>query len=67
MKIKMIITQTTANYFLANDVTFAQIGDDGEVNGNGGYLVEVTVENGMDLYAIYDAGRCYGRDIPNGF
>ena len=67
MKIKMIITQTTANYFLANDVTFAQIGDDGEVNGDSGYLVEVTIENGMDLYAIYDAGRCYGRDIPNGF
>ena len=67
MKIKMIITQTTANYFLANDVKFAQVGADGEINEDGGILVDVTVENGMDLYAIYDAGRCYGRDIPNGF
>ena len=63
----MIITQTTANYFLANDVKFAQVGTDGEVNDDGGILVDVIVENGMDLYAIYDAGRYYGRDIPNGF
>jgi hypothetical protein len=66
MKIKMIITQTTANYFLANNVKFAQVGADGE-NEHGGILVDVTIKNGMDLYNIYDAGRCYGRDIPNGF
>jgi hypothetical protein len=66
MKIKMVITQTTANYFLANNVKFAQVGVDGE-NEHGGILVDVTIKNGMDLYAIYDAGRCYGRDIPNGF
>ena len=66
MKIKMIISQTTANYFLANDVKFAQVGTDGE-NEYGGILVDVTIKNGMDLYAIYDAGRCYGRDLPNSF
>jgi hypothetical protein len=63
MKIKMFISQDTANYFLANNVKFTGIkNEDGEI-----HLVEVTIENGKDLYNIYDAGRCYGRDLPNGF
>ena len=63
MKIKMYISQTTANYFLANNVKFTGI----KTDDNETMLVEVTIKNGMDIYAIYDAGRCYGRDIPNGF
>jgi len=63
MKIKMYISQTTANYFLANNVKFTGIKtDDNEI-----MLAEITIENGKDLYNIYDAGRCYGRDLPNGF
>jgi hypothetical protein len=63
MKIKMHITQATANYFLANNVKFTGIRTDAD----GNHVVEVTIKNGMDLYNIYDAGRYYGRDLPNGF
>jgi hypothetical protein len=63
MKIKMFISQDTANYFLANNVKFTgSKTDDNEI-----ILAEITIENGKDLYNIYDAGRCYGRDLPNGF
>jgi hypothetical protein len=63
MIIRMHITQATANYFLANNVKFTGIRTDNE----GNQIVNVTVENGTDIYNIYDAGRCYGRDLPNGF
>lgn len=63
MTIRMYITQDTANYFLANNVKFTGI----KTIEDGALLVEVTIETGMDVYAIYDAGRCYGRDMPNGF
>jgi hypothetical protein len=63
MKVRMHITQTTANYFLANNVKFTQIRVDEDKN----YIVEVTIESGMDIYNIYDAGRSYGRDLPNRF
>jgi len=63
MKVKMYISQATANYFLANNVKFTGI----KTVEDETLLVEVTIENGMDVYAIYDAGRCYGRDMPNSF
>lgn len=63
MKIRMHITQTTANYFLTAGVKFKGI----KTDADGNHVVEVTVENGMDIYAIYDAGRFYGRDLPNSF
>ena len=63
MKIRMHITQETANYFLANNVKFTGI----KTDADGNHVVEVIIKNGMDLYNIYDAGRCYGRDLPNGF
>ena len=63
MTIRMYITQDTANYFLANNVKFTGI----KTLDDGSHLVDVTIETGMDVYAIYDAGRCYGRDMPNSF
>jgi hypothetical protein len=63
MKVKIHITETTADYFLSTGVKFIELGKDPDEN----YIVEVTIENGMDLYNIYDAGRAYGRDLPNGF
>lgn len=58
MEFRMWITQTTANYFLANNVKFTQV----ETDANGNYVVEVKIESGMDVYNIFDAGRSYGRD-----
>ena len=63
MKIRMHITETTSYYFLSTGVNFTEEGKDPE----GNYIVEVTIENGMDLYKIYDAGREYGRDYSMGF
>lgn len=63
MKIRMHITEITAKYFLSTGVDFTEEGKDPE----GNYIVEVEVENGMDLYKIYDAGREYGRDYSTGF
>ena len=58
MEFRMWITQTTANYFLANNVKFTQI----ETDAKGNHVVEVKIESGMDVYNIFDAGRAYGRD-----
>lgn len=58
MKIRMYITQATANYFLANRVKFTGI----ETLTDGNHLVEVIIESGIDIYNIFDAGRAYGRD-----
>ena len=65
MKIRTNITQTTANYFLDNNVKFTVV----EIyrHDNDIQIVDVEIQNGMDVYAIYDAGRCFGRDLPNGF
>ena len=55
----MHITQATANYFLANRVKFTGIRTDAD----GNHIVDVTIETGMDVYNIFDAGRSYGRDL----
>ena len=63
MKIRMHVAPTTMNYFLANHVEFRHVITD----DNGWHTIDVTVEDENDIQRIYDAGRCYGRDMPNIF
>ena len=64
MKIRMYITQATANYFLAAGVKFKAIKANSDEYQLEHPFVEVTIESGIDVYNIFDAGRFYGRDLP---
>jgi hypothetical protein len=59
----MNVTQTIMNYFLANHVEFVDM----NVCKDGWYAIDVIIWDESDLFHIYDAGRCCGRDIPTNF